>query len=52
MKVITKKGTISISEKIIALIAGYAALNCFGVKGMVVRNFSDKGSHQGQLRFY
>ncbi|MBR5519401.1 MAG: Asp23/Gls24 family envelope stress response protein [Clostridia bacterium] len=42
MKVITKKGTISISEKIIALIAGYAALNCFGVKGMVVRNFSDE----------
>ena len=42
MKIITKKGTITISEKIIALIAGYAALNCFGVKGMVVRNFSDE----------
>ncbi|PWL49700.1 MAG: Asp23/Gls24 family envelope stress response protein [Clostridiales bacterium] len=42
MKIITKKGCITISEKIIALISGYAALNCFGVKGMTVRGFSDE----------
>lgn len=42
MKIITKKGAITISENIIALIAGYAALNCFGVKGMTVRNISDE----------
>lgn len=42
MKLKTKKGSITISEKIIALIGGYAALNCFGVKGMTVRGFSDE----------
>ena len=42
MKLITKKGEITISEKMIALIGGYAALNCFGVKGMTVRGFSDE----------
>lgn len=42
MKIITKKGSITLSEKIIAVISGYAALNCFGVKGMAVRGFSDE----------
>lgn len=42
MKLITKKGEITISQKMIALIGGYAALNCFGVKGMTVRGFSDE----------
>lgn len=37
----TDKGVISISEKIIAVISGYAALNCFGVKCMTSCGISD-----------
>ena len=42
MKIVTNKGYIEISDKIISVISGYAALNCFGVKGMTVRGIGDE----------
>lgn len=42
MKIMTDKGFIRIPDKIIAVISGYAALNCFGVKAMTVRGFRDE----------
>jgi len=35
------KGTIDIAPEAISSIAGCAATNCFGVKGMTVRNMAD-----------
>ncbi len=42
MKIMTDKGFIKIPDRIIAVIAGYAALNSFGVKAMTVRGFRDE----------
>jgi len=42
MRIVTNKGYIEIPDKIISVISGYAALNCFGVKGMTVRGFGDE----------
>ena len=36
-----KNGTISISRSVFTNLTGDAATNCFGVKGMTVRNVSD-----------
>ena len=41
MKFLNKKGCIEVDNAVIAIIAGYAALNCMGVKGMTVRNLGD-----------
>jgi uncharacterized alkaline shock family protein YloU len=41
MKIITQRGTITIMNDVFSVIAGYAAINCFGVKGMAVRTVSD-----------
>ena len=37
----TKKGTISISNAVIAKLAGYAATQCYGVVGMCVKTGKD-----------
>lgn len=42
MRIVTNKGYIEIPDKIISIISGYAALNCFGVKGMTVRGLGDE----------
>lgn len=38
---LTEKGEITISDSIFKNIAGLAATNCFGVKGMAVRSMTD-----------
>lgn len=38
-------GVINISSDVLADIAGYAAMGCFGVKGMTVRSVSDGIAH-------
>ena len=37
----TENGTIAVSSDVYTNIAGYAATNCFGVKGMAVRSMTD-----------
>ncbi len=41
MNVKSKLGNITVTNEVIAQIAGYAATNCFGVKGMTVKSISD-----------
>ncbi len=41
MKMQTEKGQISISSEVFTSVAGAAATNCFGVKGMAVRSKTD-----------
>lgn len=41
MKLLNKKGCIEVKDDVIAVLAGYAALNCLGVKGMTSRNIGD-----------
>ena len=41
MKFQTAKGTIRINPEVFAQIGGYAASNCFGVKGMAKRSMAD-----------
>ena len=41
MKLPTEKGMISISSEVFTYVAGAAATNCFGVKGMAVRSKTD-----------
>lgn len=41
MKIRNQKGSIVISNDVIASICGYAATHCFGVKGIVARSVSD-----------
>lgn len=37
----TEYGTLQIESAVYTSIAGYAAINCFGVKGMAVRSVTD-----------
>ena len=37
----TEKGTIAVDSDVYTNIAGYAATNCFGVKGMAQRSMTD-----------
>ena len=37
----TEKGTIAVDSDVYTNIAGYAATNCFGVKGMAFRSMTD-----------
>ena len=37
----TDKGTIAVDSDVYTSIAGYAATNCFGVKGMAFRSMTD-----------
>ncbi len=41
MKFETEHGQISISNDVLTAVAGVAAINCFGVKGMAVRSKTD-----------
>ena len=41
MRLQTEKGVISVSNSVFTKIAGMAATNCFGVKGMCVRSMAD-----------
>ena len=41
MKMQNSLGTIYIMNDVFTVLAGYAATNCFGVKGMAVRSVSD-----------
>lgn len=41
VKVDTNKGCIRIADDVFTMIAGDAASNCFGVKGMALRSVSD-----------
>lgn len=41
MKIITELGTVSMAADVIASIAGAAATNCFGVKGMTHTSVKD-----------
>lgn len=41
MKIQTEKGLIHISSEVFTTIAGAAATNCYGVKGMAVRSATD-----------
>lgn len=41
MKMKNSKGNIVIPNDVLASICGYAAIHCFGVKGIVARNVSD-----------
>jgi len=50
MKLVTKKGFIRIPDSVISAIAGYAAMNCFGVKGISRNTFRGKVKMQTQLR--
>ena len=38
-------GFINIAPEVLADIAGYAAMSCFGVKGMTIRSVSDGIAH-------
>ena len=47
----TEEGTIAVDNAVYTNIAGYAATNCFGVKGMAVRSMTAQGGHgQGRAR--
>lgn len=41
MKITTEYGTVAVSNRVIASIAGMAASNCFGVKGMTETSARD-----------
>lgn len=41
MIISTQQGKISVSNEVIATIAGISATSCFGVRGMVVKNMTD-----------
>ncbi len=41
MKIQTKLGTIDIAADVFTTVSGWAANNCFGVKGMATRSVSD-----------
>ena len=41
IKIKNKLGTINISGAVLTILTGDAATNCFGVKGMALRNVSD-----------
>lgn len=41
MKILNEKGYIQIPRPVIAVIAGYAALNCYGVKCMTASGLDD-----------
>lgn len=41
MHFVTEKGEVTVSSAVFANIAGMAASNCFGVKGMAVRSRTD-----------
>jgi uncharacterized alkaline shock family protein YloU len=41
MKIKTEKGHVFILPEVFTTISGYAATNCFGVKGMAARNATD-----------
>ena len=41
----TENGTIAVSSDVYTNIAGYAATNCFGVKGMAARSVKDGVFH-------
>lgn len=41
IRLATEKGAISVEPAVYTNIAGYAASNCFGVKGMAVRSVTD-----------
>ena len=41
MRFQTEKGVVTISSDVFTNIAGMAASNCFGVKGMAVRSMTD-----------
>jgi uncharacterized alkaline shock family protein YloU len=41
VKMSTEKGTITISHDVFTNLAGLAATNCFGVRGMAMRSVSD-----------
>lgn len=43
-------GFINIAPEVLADIAGYAAMSCFGVKGMTIRSVSDGIAHLLRLR--
>ncbi|MGN1030620.1 MAG: Asp23/Gls24 family envelope stress response protein [Butyricicoccaceae bacterium] len=45
MMIKTELGSIDISPNVLADIAGYAAMSCFGVKGMTIRSVSDGLAH-------
>lgn len=45
MMIKAELGTIDISPNVLADIAGYAAMSCFGVKGMTIRSVSDGLAH-------
>ena len=55
MIIINSKGSIRIPDSIVATIAGYAATNCFGIKGMtacglhdgIVRLLGNDNMHRG-----
>lgn len=40
-KITTEKGEINVNSNVYTTIAGMAASNCFGVKGMAVRSMTD-----------
>jgi uncharacterized alkaline shock family protein YloU len=41
VKIFTEKGAITVSHDVFTNIAGLAATNCFGVRGMAMRSMSD-----------
>ena len=41
LQIYTEKGEITVSNSVITQVAGAAAMNCFGVKGMAVRSMTD-----------
>ncbi len=41
IKVETNLGVISIEEEVIAKVAGYAAMDCYGIVGMAAKNMKD-----------
>ena len=45
IKIKNKLGTVNISRAVLTILAGDAATNCFGVKGMALRSVSDGLGH-------
>lgn len=45
MMIRAELGTIDIAPTVLADIAGYAAMSCFGVKGMTIRSVTDGLAH-------
>ena len=43
----TDAGQITVDSAVYTNIAGFAATNCFGVKGMAVRSMTQGGNGQG-----